>query len=76
MDMKKSNQLDDKSTSNKNQIDTQVMMSLFEINIIRYALSLEDTKAEDLDPFFLIDFMMLPDNYFLADAPQKYGIFI
>jgi hypothetical protein len=50
-----------------------MLLSVFEINIIRYALALDDTKPEDLDPFFLIDFMNLPENYFLGDGPQKYG---
>lgn len=51
----------------------QMLLSSFEINIIRYALSLDDTKPEDLDPFFLIDLMALPENYFLGDGPQRYG---
>lgn len=48
-------------------------MSLFEINVIRYALAFEDIRPERLDPFFLIDFMLLPENYFNEDAVQKYG---
>ncbi len=65
---------DEKSATDKQINDKQTLLSVFEINIIRYSLALEDTRPEDLDPFFLIDFMSLPDNYFLGDAPQKYGI--
>ena len=76
MDFDKTMTGEEKSSTDKKEVDKQVLLSLFQINIIRYALSLDNAKAEDLDPFFLVDFMTLPDNYFLADAPQKYGKFL
>ena len=72
----KNSNSNDKNASEKKQSDKQMLLSVFEINIIRYALALDDTKPEDLDPFFLIDFMNLPANYFLGNGPQKYGISI
>lgn len=51
-----------------------MLMSLFEINVIRYGLMIENIRPENIDPFFMIDFMSLPENYFLEDAVLKYGI--
>lgn len=69
-----------KNTQQTRQRDTeaeqQMLMSLFEINVIRYALTLEDPRPERLDPFFLVDFMSLPDDYFQQDSILKYGIII
>ena len=68
------NTKNEEKLSNLNkEINKSIMMSLFEINVIRYALALDNVKPENLDPFFLIDFMSLPENYFLADGPEKYG---
>ena len=75
MNVKNTDRSDHLSTEKK-EIKKSIMMSLFEINVIRYALSLDNIKAEDLDPFFLIDFMSLPENYFLPDGPEKYGIYL
>ena len=66
-------------TSNKAKSDTaqgskQTLLSLFEINVIRYALFLDNTKPENIDPFFMVDFMSLPENYFASNALQKYGM--
>ncbi|RNA42532.1 hypothetical protein BpHYR1_011154 [Brachionus plicatilis] len=58
------------------QKEKQTLLSLFEINVIRYALFIENVRSESIDPFFLIDFMSLPENYFLDDAVQKYEQFI
>ena len=70
----KTNSNDDfKAATEKQTSEKQTLISIFEINIIRYALGLGDVKPEDIDPFFMIDFMSLPENYFLGDAPQKYG---
>ena len=51
----------------------QTLLSLFEINVIRYSLFIENIRPENLDPFFMIDFMSLPENYFTEDSVQKYG---
>jgi hypothetical protein len=50
-----------------------MLLSLFEINVVRYSLFIENMKPEYIDPFFMIDFMSLPENYFSGDALQKYG---
>ena len=34
---------------------------------------IENIRPENLDPFFMIDFMSLPENYFNEDSVQKYG---
>lgn len=65
-----------KDKSLNGQKERQTLLSLFEINVIRYALFIENVRSESIDPFFLIDFMSLPDNYFLNDAVQKYEQFI
>lgn len=71
-----------KATSNNNdkvsqtQSDKQTLLSLFEINVIRYALFIENVRPEHIDPFFMIDFMSLPENYFLDDAVLKYEKFL
>ena len=66
----------DSSTNQSTQTEhraRQSLLSLFEINIIRYALFIENIKPEDIDPFFLIDFMSLPESYYSTDASLKYG---
>jgi hypothetical protein len=62
-----------KGKSAESESEKQSLMSLFEINIIRYELFIENIRAENIDPFFMIDFMSLPENYFLEDAVLKYG---
>lgn len=64
----------DRAKSEKISTDKQTLLSLFEINIIRYSLSIQNIKPEHIDPFFMIDFMSLPESYFLEDAAEKYGI--
>jgi hypothetical protein len=59
--------------TDKKEENKQLLLSIFEINIIRYGLLLGNTQLANFDPFFLIDFISLPENYFLADAHQKYG---
>jgi hypothetical protein len=44
--------------------------------VIRYGLFLENIKAENIDPFFLVDFMSLPLDYFEFNAGEKYEKFI
>ena len=51
-----------------------MLLSLFEINVIRYSLFIENLKPEYIDPFFMIDFMSLPEDYFSGDALHKYGM--
>ena len=69
---KNSNDFKD-AQSDKNNSEKQILISLFEINVIRYALFMENIKPEYIDPFFMIDFMSLPEDYFLADSFQQYG---
>ncbi|CAF0786869.1 unnamed protein product [Brachionus calyciflorus] len=83
LSLKRENAKLNKNSNSKNQDrnsnsqkEKNVLLSLFEINIIRYALFIENVRSENLDPFFLIDFMSLPDNYFLDDAVQKYEKFL
>lgn len=83
LSLKKENAKLNKNSNSKNQDRTsnsqeerQILLSLFEINIIRYALFIENVRSENIDPFFLIDFMSLPENYFLDDAVQKYEKFL
>lgn len=61
------------SGTNEKENEKQMLISLFEINVIRYALFIEDVRPENIDPFFLVDFMTLPANYFFEDAVLKYG---
>ena len=69
---KKSNSANaDKTEETKK--NKQTLLSLFEINVIRYSLFIENIRPENLDPFFMIDFMSLPENYFTEDSVQKYG---
>ena len=69
-DINKSNKALTQNTTSEHH----VMLSMFEINVIRYSLALSDTKPEDIDPFFLVDLMSLPETYYQADSYQKYGI--
>ena len=55
------------------ETESNKLLTLFEINVIRYALFLENIRPEHIDPFFLIDFMALPESYFSDNAVQKYG---
>ena len=71
---KKTSKNINKAKTGEKESEKQMLMSLFEINVIRYALFIEDVRPENLDPFFLVDFMSLPDNYFHQDAVHKYGI--
>jgi hypothetical protein len=73
MNAKKNSKTDFDAITDKKESNKQLLLSFFEINIIRYGLSLGNMQAESFDPFFLIDFISLPENYFLADAHQKYG---
>jgi hypothetical protein len=73
MSQKKNSKSANKEENEQSQTDRQILISLFEINVIRYALFIENIKPEHIDPFFMIDFMSLPENYFLKDADKKYG---
>lgn len=65
-----------KENSAKSQANKQTLFSLFEINVIRYSLFIENIRPEHIDPFFMLDFMSLPLNYFLEDSAQKYEKFL
>ena len=65
-----------KDNSARTQTNKQTLFSLFEINVIRYSLFVENIRPEHIDPFFMLDFMSLPVNYFLEDAGQKYEKFL
>jgi len=43
---------------------------------IRYDLMLDQIKPWNLDPEFLIDFLLLPDSYFYPDSPKKFGNYV
>jgi deleted-in-malignant-brain-tumors protein 1 len=60
----------------KSETESNKLLTLFEINVIRYALFIEKTQPENIDPFFLIDFMTLPESYFEPNAVEKYEKFI
>ena len=62
----------EKKASEQTQTDDKILLSLFEINIIRYSLFIDNIKPEQIDPFFMIDFMSLPEDYFLEENIQKY----
>lgn len=72
-DRKKDANSSDRNSNNEAKAKKQILLSLFEINVIRYSLFIENMRPEYINPFFLIDFMTLPENYFLGDAYQKYG---
>ena len=55
-----------KDNSARTQTNKQTLFSLFEINVIRYSLFVENIRPEHIDPFFMLDFMSLPVNYFLG----------
>ena len=63
-----------KDQNGKSKAEKQFLLSLFEINVVRYALTIDSLKSENIDPFFMIDFMSLPDDYFMADSYLQYGI--
>ena len=65
-----------KDNAAKTQTNKQTLLSLFEINVIRYSLFVENIRPEHIDPFFMIDFMSLPVNYFLEDSALKYEKFL
>ena len=65
-----------KDTTMKTQTNKQTLFSLFEINVIRYSLFVENIRPEHIDAFFMLDFMSLPLNYFLEDSAQKYEKFL
>ena len=65
-----------KNSNDQKKSEKQSLLSIFEINVIRYALYIDDIKPEDIDPFFLIDFMSLPENYYSTDAYEKYEKFL
>jgi hypothetical protein len=73
MKSSKNTKTDFDAMTDRKEANKQLLLSFFEINIIRYGLTLGNVQPEDFDPFFLIDFISLPENYFLADAHQKYG---
>jgi hypothetical protein len=74
MNRNKNANSNDKKKSDETQVDKKTLLSLFEINIIRYSLFIDNIKPEQIDPFFMIDFMSLPEDYFLEENIQKYGI--
>jgi hypothetical protein len=65
-----------KDNTERTQTNKQTLFSLFEINVIRYSLFVQNIRPENIDPFFMLDFMSLPLNYFLEDAAQKYEKFL
>jgi hypothetical protein len=65
-----------KNSNEQTKSEKQSLLSIFEINVIRYALYIDNIKPEDIDPFFLIDFMSLPENYYSTDAYEKYEKFL
>lgn len=69
----KNAQTSEKSGSDKTTSEEQTLLSVFEINIIRYALFIDNIKPEHIDPFFMVDFMCLPEDYFLEENINKYG---
>ena len=46
------------------------------VSFIRYDLMLDQISPWSIDPELLVDFLFLPDSYFYADSPEKYGTFI
>ena len=66
----------DKSGSDKTITELQTLLSVFEINIIRYALFIDNIRPEHIDPFFMIDFMNLPEDFFLEENIHLYGLII
>jgi hypothetical protein len=65
-----------KKSDEQTKSEKQSLLSIFEINVIRYALYIDSVKPEDIDPFFMIDFMSLPENYYSTDAYEKYEKFL
>ena len=66
-----------KTAQEQQKLEKQSMLSMFEINVIRYALYIDNIRSEDLDPFFLVDFMSLPESYYAGwDAYLKYEKFL
>ncbi len=62
-----------KDSTRQQSNEKQTLLSLFEINIVRYALYADNIKSDQIDPFFMVDFMSLPEDFFLGDASQRYG---
>jgi Notch-like protein len=75
-DRKKSGLASDKADSADKRRKKQTLLSLFEINVIRYSLYIDNMRPEYTNPFFLIDFMSLPEDYFVADAHTLYDKFL
>ena len=73
MDTSRTANSSNKNENTKSNLKRQMLLSLFEINVIRYSLFIENLKPEYIDPFFMIDFMSLPEDYFSGDALHKYG---
>lgn len=81
VDYEKTNKKSQSETSSddqiaKSEIERSKLLTLFEINVIRYALSVETMQPDYIDPFFLVDFMTLPESYFEPNAVEKYQKFI
>jgi len=70
---KKQANSDKKDSTGQQSNEKQTLLSLFEINIVRYALYADNIKSEQIEPFFMVDFMSLPEDFFLGEASQKYG---
>ncbi len=71
---KKNSNASNQNHNDKTKTTQQMILSLFEINVIRYSLFMENLKPEYIDPFFMIDFMSLPEDYFVGNAYKKYGL--
>lgn len=75
MNRKKQANSEQKDSTRQQSSEKQTLLSLFEINIVRYALYADNIKSEQIEPFFMVDFMSLPEDFFLGEASQKYGTF-
>lgn len=73
MNKLKNDDSQDREQSGRTKTDKQILLSLFEINIVRYALFIENIKPEHIDPNFMIDLMLLPDDYFVSESYIQYG---
>lgn len=75
-DRKKNDLSSNKDGSGEKRAKKQILLSLFEINVIRYALHIDSMRPEYISPFFMIDFMSLPEDYFVGNAQQAYDKFL
>ncbi len=73
---KKDSATSDQSSDNESRRQKQLLLSLFEINVVRYSLFIENLRAEHVHPGFLVDFMTLPADYFSGNADRKYDQFL